>query len=520
VKAVGFLRATWSGAALALIGTGLLTAGLAPFGSRVGLLNEGLLFLLLTVAVSAVWGRWPGVFAALITNLALNYFFVEPLHRFQVAGLRNLFGLLIFLIVSLVASSLLSAAREAAAQAKRRQAETDVLLSLNRALTGQTDPAGALGALCSQAVRAFRVRGVSVLSRASDGWTVICSAGAPEALRLASSEERSMANLALESGAIQAAGWHRAGRRPSRVVSGLVEGKRRGQSVVFAPLSIGGEAKGVLRLDGPAESRPGDDLLKAFSSEAALCVQRLELASAAAESAALKEADEVKTALMLSISHDLKTPLASIKTSVTSLLDRSVNWPEEDRVAFLETIESQADYLNRAISDVLDLNRIESGAVRPLLRRVRLRDVIEDGVERTGRALEGHIVEIVGEGDLEADLDASLVGQAVSNLLDNAAKYSRPGSPIRVTLAESDGNADVAIEDQGPGIDAGDLTLVFEKFYRARRTGARVEGTGLGLALVKGFVTLSGGAVRVESSGHGASFILSFPLRSRNRVPA
>ncbi len=510
------LRGDAGGALVTLAGTALLTVALAPFRADVGLLNEGLLYLLLTVAIAATWGRWVGVFAAIVTNLALNFFFVQPLYRFQVEGLRNVFGLAIFLIVSVVASSLLAVARESASQARRRQAQTEILLDLSRAMIGRTDPQGALDALCTQARAAFAAAGVAVLSRGGDDWRVLGTAGAAEAARAPNPEERSMANRALSEGSIEAVGQARSGLgRPNRIVSRGPVARWRPDAVLMVPLVIGDDAIGVMRIDAPAGlaalSDERDDVLRAFASEAALTVQRLELARGAAESQALKQADEAKTALMMSISHDLKTPLAAIKTSVSSLLDNTVEWTEEDRHAFLETIESQADYLNRAISDILDLNRIESGAVRPLLRRVAVRDLLEDAVERSGPALAGRNVSLVADPALEATVDSSLVVQALANLLENAAKYSNQAGAILLTARETGDDVELAVEDEGPGIAPEDRARVFERFYRARREASRTKGTGLGLALVKGFVTLSGGDVRVESSEHGARFVLTFP---------
>ncbi|HEY7270724.1 MAG TPA: DUF4118 domain-containing protein, partial [Dehalococcoidia bacterium] len=350
------MNASWrrspaAGVAATIAGTALLTLVLAPFREDIGLLNEGLLYLLLTVAISATWGRRAGVFAALVTNLALNFFFVQPLYRFQVEGLRNVFGLAIFLIVSVVASSLLSAARESEARARRRQAQTEVLLDLSRAMIGQTEPQGALDALCAQALRALGARGVAVLSRSDEAWAVLSTAGAAEAGREPNQEERSMANRALTEGSIEAVGRTRAQRR-HRIVSRGPTSRWRAESLVMAPLVMGGDALGVMRVDQPSRlaelTDEHDDLLRAFAGEAALTVQRLELARVAAETSALKQADEAKTSLMMSISHDLKTPLAGIKTSVSSLLDGTVNWSDEDKHAFLETIDSQADYLNEA----------------------------------------------------------------------------------------------------------------------------------------------------------------------------
>jgi two-component system sensor histidine kinase KdpD len=291
--------------------------------------------------------------------------------------------------------------------------------------------------------------------------------------------------------------------------------KRDHAAVIIAPLMIGEAALGVLRLDRQGGTAPDTDdpteLLEAFANEAALALQRVELAEQAARSQALAEAGEVKTALMMSISHDLKTPLATIKTSVSSLLDHSVPWTEEDREAFLETIDSQADYLNRAISEILDWNRVETGMVRPLLKQVLAADLLADAIERTGPSMRGRNVSIEADSGLALELDPSLVVQALVNLLENADKYSDPGGEVRLRTYRDQGRGVLSVEDQGPGIAADDLPHIFERFYRSRREGTRARGSGLGLALVKAFVELSGGTVEVESSSSGSTFRLVFP---------
>lgn len=165
--------------AAAVASTTVLIAVLAPFQHKVGLLNEGLLFLLLTLLVSSTWGWRVGLFAAVLSNLALNFFFVPPLHRFTVHHPANVFALLLFLLVSVVGASLLSMARAAARQARRWQAETEVLLSLSRTMIGRTEPRDALMALCQEVVQAFDARGAAVLSGANGSWTLLVFAGAP-----------------------------------------------------------------------------------------------------------------------------------------------------------------------------------------------------------------------------------------------------------------------------------------------------------------------------------------------------
>jgi two-component system sensor histidine kinase KdpD len=287
------------------------------------------------------------------------------------------------------------------------------------------------------------------------------------------------------------------------------------EGMAFVPLRIGERPLGVLRVDGPIGDTPfrerPEDLLNAFAREAALGVQRLELAHEAAHAEALREADEMKTALMASVSHDLKTPLAGIKAAVSSLLDRSVVWSVEDVQAFLETIDSQADRLNRVISDILDLNRIESGVVTPVRRSLEARSLLEEAVERTRTATAGRSVTVSAPPALRVETDEALMLQALVNLIENAAKYSSPGGAIRLAADPCPSGVELSVADDGPGIAQQDIPHIFDRFYRAADQSRRVKGSGLGLAIVKGFVTLSGGTVRVESSPEGTRFVIALP---------
>ena len=496
----------------------MLTSILAPIEGRVGLLNAGLLFLLLTLAISAIWGWRVGVFAAVLTNLALNFFFVPPIHRFTVEAPSNIIALVVFLLVSVIGGSLLSRAQLAAAEARRSAAETAVLLDLSRAMVGQREPKDALEALCNEVVAALTAPGASVLSGSGTQWYVHASAGSADAARAPDSQERVMAEQALASGRITRLGHTglSPARRP-RIVrpAGTRRIEEMTAGVAFVPLRIGDRTLGVLRVDGPIAAtrfrEQPDGLLTAFASEAAQGVQRAELTQAAAHAEALMEADEMKAALMASISHDLKTPLAGIKASVSNLLDTAIAWSDEDRRAFLETIDSQADRLNRVISDILDLNRIESGVIAPKLEPLEARALLYEAAARTSLATGGRAVTVEAADSVVVVADESLILQALVNLIENAAKYSTPGGAIHLRATEHGDDALLSVADEGPGIAARDLPHVFDRFYRAAEQSRRVKGSGLGLAIVKGFVSLSGGSVRVESSPAGTRFIVTLP---------
>ncbi len=501
----------------AVVGTAGLTGAMAPLRDEIGLLNAGLLFLLLTLLVSATWGWRVGFAASVVTNLSLNFFFVDPLHSFTVKHPESIGALTVFLIVSVVGGSLLSRARSAAGSARRREEETAVLLDLSRAMIGRADPTDALATLCENVVLPLQAQGASVLSPEDGGWLVLASAGGENARRPMTRDEALTAARALESRSITRLG--RIGLPSERHLRIAVPGRgvvevRKGMA--FVPLHVGDRPLGVLRLDGPIGDTPfrerPEDLLNAFAREAALAVQRVELAQQAAQAQALRQADELKTALMASVSHDLKTPLAGIKAAVSSLLDRSVSWSPEDVQAFLETIDSQAERLDRVISDILDLNRVESGVIAPAPRPVAACQLLEEAVERTRVATEGRSVSIHAPKSLTVAADEALVLQALVNLIENAAKYSTRGGAIRLRAEHSPVGVELSVADEGPGIAEKDLPHVFERFYRAAEPGRRVKGSGLGLAIVKEFVTLSGGAVRAESSTSGTRFVITLPV--------
>jgi two-component system sensor histidine kinase KdpD len=500
-----------AGVAATLLGTAILTGALAPFHDEAGLLNEGLAFLLLTLLISATWGWRVGLFAALVTNLTLNFFFIEPLHTFNVHASAQIGALAVFLGVSIIGGTLLSRAQGAARAAQRRQAETAVLLDLSHDLIGRANPNDALSALCENVVRAFAARSAAVLSPASDGWRVLAHAGGERARRDLTRAEAAVAARAVETGST--AFTRKMGLSSSKRSTRPAPPRSSGaeDAVAFAPFRINDRPLGVLRLDGPIGPTPfhehPEDLLQAFAREAALGVQRVELAQEAAHAEALRQADELKDALMASISHDLKTPLASIKASVSSLLDASVAWSDDDVRAFLETIDTQSDRLDRMISDILDLNRIESGAVRPVRSSVRLRDLLEEAAASTRSATAGRDVTVDAPDSLVADLDASLVRQALINLIENAANYSTPGGPIRLSAAATERGVELAVEDEGPGIAERDVPHLFERFYRGEQSG-RAKGSGLGLAIVRGFITLAGGTVRVDRVEDGTAFVI------------
>ena len=516
-----------AGVAMTVGATAALTAALAPLHDHVGLLNAGLIYLLVTLVVAGTWGWQTGLFAGVLANLTFNFFFVPPRYTLTVEDPKNAFALVVFLIVSLIGGFLLASARAAAAEARLRAAETEVLLRLSRTLIGQTEPQAALDALCHEVVNALKARGASVLRATPEGWQVLAAAGGDAARRAPDTEERAMANrAAAERTAVMLGytGLASTRDRKIRLPSGSARRLRDSvRAIAFVPLSVGDQSFGVLRLDGPTGETPFRDepqrLLAPFAAETALAVQRVEMSQAASRVEALKEADEMKSALMASISHDLKTPLAGIKTAVSSLLDGSVRWSQSDITEFLNTIDSQTDRLNHLLSDILELNRLEAGAIRPSMRRINGRDLIVEATNRTEIITAGRRVVIDARDDLTVRGDESLLVQALVNLIENAAKHSVAGGTITVSALRNGVSAEFSVADEGPGLLPDDVPHVFERFYRGHGAGTRTKGSGLGLAIVKGFVGLSNGTVRIENSSRGARFVITLALDSTAPQP-
>lgn len=510
-----------------LLGTALLVLIMAPFRDDIGLVNAGFLFLLFTLVIAAVWGWEAGLLAAILTNLAFNFFFIEPLYTFTVQEPNNVLALVVFLTVSVIGGTLLSQARRSAQEARRLQAEAEMALALSQALSLETEPEAALRTLCREVTNAFAAPGAAVLARSAGSWSVLASAGSPDADRLPDPEERSLADRAAEEKRIAGmggSGLEKSRRRRVVVPHGREAAYERRHAVAFVPLRLGEEVRGLLRLDGPIGASPfranPERLLDAIAGEAAITLQRLDLAEEAAHAKALREADEMKSALMASISHDLKTPLAGIKAAVSSLLDERIKWSREDVDAFHQAIDSQADRLNRIISDILDLNRIESGSLSPERTSIPVRALLENARAVTISESRGREVIVQAEDSVAVLADEALITQALVNLIENAIKYSKVGGAIRLTAVREAGSVKIAVTDEGPGIAPEDLPYVFERFYRADEHSRRVKGSGLGLTVVKGFVELCGGSVDVQSSPAGTTFLIRLPADAAVKLSA
>lgn len=494
------LRTTPGGLALVGVVYLLLTAGLTSFLDDTHLLNVALVYLLVCLLSAAYWGYVVGLISACAADLLVNFFFVEPVHTFTVQNSSSLIALLLFLAVATVGASMLSLLRREANRAAAGEAEASLLLHLTQEAASAVTPRDAMERLCTAITRAVGAKGCAML-RKGDEWSVVASCGDAGLTRA----EANLAEQALASGETVRFGGAVRARIPSMPRRSIE------RSLTFVPFRT--PNPGVLKIDGPiAPPRfvSSQRLLRAFANEAGVAEHRARLADEARRVETLQEADEFKSALLSSVSHDLRSPLTAIKASVGSLRDRQMGWSEEDTDGFLETIDSQTDRLTATVTNLLEMSRLEGGAARPRIEAIEARLLLDDAIVAAGESLAGRTVTNGAGEDIWLRADYGLVLQSVVNLLENAGKYSSPGCPVALGADRRGGRARLTISDEGPGFSPADASHIFEKFYRGSRSACN-QGSGLGLSIAKAMVEICGGSVGATSSPDGTVFAIELP---------
>lgn len=449
-----------------------------------------LVYLLAVYCAAMLWGMGPAIAGSVLGFVLLDYLFVPPVFSLTVAAPSEVVSLVVFLAVAVVTSRLAARARGRAREAEAHARESRALLRLSDAAVDARTTDATLQAIAALATDVFAVRHCAILLPDSlDVLRVHAWAPAADPCVLAREEEGTAAYV-----------W----RDQAAVPHG---------SALYVPLRVGAARIGVLRIgprtDGaplPTVERP---LLQAFAAAAAAAIDRRRLLDAALQAEVLRRSDALKTALLGSVSHDLRTPLATLKTGITALLQADIAWDRQARDEVLAAANEEVDRLTRLIGNLLDLSRIEAGALTADRQWYDAGELIADSVRRVG-VREHRVTVEVADGDLPVYLDYVQIQQVLANLLDNAAKYSPAGGEIRVRGAAEDGAFVIRVGDDGPGIPAAEAERIFSKFYRI---GARRTGTGLGLAICKGLVEAHGGRIIVENPGRpGAVFLVSLPL--------
>jgi two-component system, OmpR family, sensor histidine kinase KdpD len=567
-----------------VLGDSLASIVIALVNSRVRVENISLIYLLVVLWLATVYGRGPAIAASILAFLAYDFFFIPPLHVLTVDDPAEWFSLFALLATSLVIGQLTAVVQTRAREAleSRREAidserRTAILYALAQTIASTTDLETLLQVCVDRIVGVFKSNGIiacSLIVPDTHGWPVtraVSPSTGPgsEALDLKIPERAAQAVYVLEHGSpVGGLDRHQlseggTGTKPSLVyylplrssqrivgVMGIAGTSAirqlRNQHLSSATGSTHSTASQVTGTGSssssskPVSSDPtlasagGQEayqplqeiaLFTAFCDQIALAIDRFALQQQAIHAEALRESDQLKNALLGSVTHDLRTPLAAIQASVGSLLESDVTWSEAERREFFETIESSADRLSRLVNNLLDLSRLEAGVAEPEKQWYPIENVIAtvlDRLDLAGRTREYHI-EVQAPDDLPlVPMDHAQIEQVLTNLVENALKYSPTGSTIRIQ-AEAPGTPaselEVRVADQGIGIASNELQAIFDKFYRVQQVrlpwanNRPPSGTGLGLAICAAIISEHGGRIWAESQpGKGSTFIFTLPI--------
>jgi two-component system sensor histidine kinase KdpD len=486
-----------SGYVYALAGVSVATAVAWAMFPYFGLANLIMMYLIAVIFIAIRLGRGPSVLASVLSVATFDFFFVPPYFTFAVSDFQYLLTFGVMLVVALVISNLAVRIREQAELARYRERRTGVLYTMSRDLATHRGTAMLVQVVTKHLRDVF------------DGQVAIFLADAEKRVRLQRAEQLYFELDPKESGVAQWVFDH-------NERAGLGTDTLPGASALYLPLVGSTGAIGVLAV------RPKDTallldpeqlhLLESLVNQVALALERTRLSEEAQQAHVRVETERMRNAILSSVSHDLRTPLATITGAASSLLDERSQLNPKDRLELCRSIYREADRLDRLLKNLLDMMRIEAGAVQLNREWHPLDEIVGAALCRLEERLRSYIVKTAFPPDLPmVQIDGVLLEQVVLNLLENAAKYAPPGSVIELSASAGDHEVVVEIADRGQGIPVGEELRIFDKFYRAKP--AREGGVGLGLTICRGVIEAHGGRIWAENrSGGGAVFRFAIPL--------
>jgi len=496
----------WPAYAWAVGATALCTVLGMAMSPLFELVNIAMVYLLAGVLLAVRFGRGPAMLASILNVAAFDFFFVPPQLTFAVSDVQYLITFAIMLGVALVTSNLTASVRLQARVAGHRERRTALLYAMSRELAA------------TRGAESMARVAVKHVSEVFDSQVVVLLPGADGRVRHPRGESVSGS---LHGADLALAQWVQDHGR----AAGLGTDTLPGAEIVYLPLSGSQNVLGVLALL-PANPRrvmlPEQfHLLETFAAQIALALERVQLAEQAHRASLDAETEGLRNALLASISHDLRTPLAVISGASSSLAERGERLASEERLALARSIYEQSQQMAQLISNVLQMTRLEAGGIAPARDWHSLAEIAGAALRRQGERLAGHRVEVALDGGLPlVRVDAALVEQVFANLLENAAKYTPAGTTVTLRAERRAGELLVSVEDDGPGLPAGDPDQLFAKFYRGAAESA-IPGAGLGLAICRAVIALHGGRIWAERRPvRGAAFRFTLPLEQAPEMPA
>jgi two-component system sensor histidine kinase KdpD len=437
-----------------------------------------LCLLLAVLGISAWWGLGSAILASVVAMLGFNYYFLPPVRTLTVQDPQNWVALIAFLVTAVTASQLAERARRRAAETDARRMESERLYELVQAMMLRGSPASTVREFVHNVVRVFGCSGAAFYYRP-----------AQEIVR-SGSETKVVSDHDLMAAA---------------EVEDVFTDSGRG--IATAPVRFGGRSMGSLALVG---SPPSEHIVRAIVNLVAITIEKARAMEDASHAEAARQGELLKAALLDSLAHDIKTPLTSIKAAVTSLLAA----PDAGQHELLTIINEEADRLNRLAAEVIEMARIEAGRLHLEKASVSVPTLVDQALAGFAAPLDSRRVAVEIEAGLPpGEADPELIRSVVRQLVENALKYSPPGSPLAVSARAKNGKIVIGVADRGPGIEENERFRIFEKFYRGRAHRYDTKGTGMGLAIAKGIVEAHGERIWVESEpGRGSAFYFTLPV--------
>ena len=502
-----------------------------------------LIYLLAVLALAALRGLYASLLASLLAFFLFDFLFIPPVYSLTVAKLADILTLIVFLITAIVTSQLTSALRQQAQDASHRERETRMLYDILRATNRQEDVRHQLTILARSIIEIYSSLGIydcAFLLPHNDGiFSILASAYTlPEQIQL-STDESSMVK------------WVQAHGNPVNLKNTLATShmnthqipiERRGKAnkrqvirpyIRLIPLKTEQQVIGILRLNieedvecmaledgiGNEYDHPTSQgiFFSAFLEQAVTIIEQGRMRNESLQTKVLQKTDALRSALLSSVSHDLRTPLATIKTSVTSLQQKEVEWNEDARQSFISAIEREADRLNGLVENLLDMSRIEAGALHPEKVWYPLDELVRDVLERMHEQLRERKVQVdIADTLPPIEINSVQIDQVLTNIIENAVHHTPEGSPIDINMYHTEKQVHVSIADRGPGVLPTERERIFDKFYRVLGdppVSTYSRGSGLGLAICRALIEAHEGLIWVEPrEGGGAIFHFTLPL--------
>lgn len=443
--------------------------------------SVALIFLLAILYGSTFWSLSVSIFMSVLATLAFDYYFLPPLGTLAISDPQNWVALTAFLVTAITASRLSDQARRRARDANRRRLEIERLYAFSQQMLVAGSVLELLNAIPRHIVESFEVQDAALYLASRD------------AIYRSGRDFKELDDEQLK--AVMARG------------EPVMEPDRQ---LCFVPVRMGARPVGSLGISGALLSR---ETLEALGTLIAIAVERVSAIEALGKAEAARQEERLRSALLDSVTHELRTPLTAIKASVSSLLTQP-ELSDAQRRELFSVVNEESDHLNHLIEEALEMARLDAGEIELEIKPHAIREVIDAAVEASKSVLANHTVEIrLPEGLPTVPMDPVRIREVLMQLLDNAAKFSPPGTPIVISSEVSGRFLVTSVSDRGPGIDGFEQALIFDKFYRGRDQRYRVQGTGMGLAICKAIVEAHGGSIGVTSQvGSGSVFHFNLPL--------